>query len=379
MSSKKLTKFVATILALSMLLVTLPLVTAPASAVIDPTSKSVYDLEELQDALNNKDVTTIIIPYVDDVFIFEIPQGTTITIENGITLLVEGLLENHGVIKIDNGGVIDICNKGIIYHYSYGEIFNEGVLNVCKEGAIYIAQLFCNVEGVICNRGLISISYKVYNELGIIDNWGTITFDSGGTIENSNGGQITNIGGLINCATDLNVNSEFIFNYDGEIYNDCGGRILCMISGDQSVERGHKYDDGVTIAATYETDGSKICTCLICGHKDLEVIPKLDKIVSIGGVEISFDIINDVVVLKPSQQQMAAILNSPDKVVTFDFTGQTSVELYAGAGWFKDADKTITIVTDKGAVSVNTKSLWNNSGKTRLIIVENGKLDFKNL
>jgi hypothetical protein len=44
------------------------------------------------------------------------------------------------------------------------------------------------------------------------------------------------------------------------------------------------------------------------------------------------------------------------------------VDVYVAAGLFKGVDKT-TIITAKGSSAVRIKTLWDNSGKTRLISV----------
>jgi len=55
-----------------------------------------------------------------------------------------------------------------------------------------------------------------------------------------------------------------------------------------------------------------------------------------------------------------------------------SVDLYLAAGWFKNVDKNITIITAKGSFTVKTKTLWNASGQTRLITVRD-RLELKNI
>ncbi|MDR0373325.1 MAG: hypothetical protein LBI79_07215, partial [Nitrososphaerota archaeon] len=144
---------------------------------------------------------------------------------------------------------------------------------------------------------------------------------------------------------------------------------------------GHNWDKGViTIPVTHETDGLMTFTCSHCGVTYTELIPKpSDNTLSVSGVEIEFEAVGGTVTLKPTQTQMTVILSIPGKDVIFDLRGHTFVELYVGAGWFKNVDKTIIIKTADGEATVNTKSLWNNSGKTILITVDNGKLNFKNI
>ena len=80
-----------------------------------------------------------------------------------------------------------------------------------------------------------------------------------------------------------------------------------------------------------------------------------------------------------TQTQMETILKDAGNNIVFDMHNYASVDIYVDSSCFKDIDKTITIVTAKGSCEVKTKSLWNNSGKQRLITVRNGKLDFKNV
>ena len=101
----------------------------------------------------------------------------------------------------------------------------------------------------------------------------------------------------------------------------------------------------------------------------------------VNGVELSYEIIDGVMVIKPAQAQMAAILAYAGKENVFDLRGSgiKSVDIYVAAGWFKDIDENITITTEQGTTSVKTKTLWNNSGKTKLIQVRNNKLSHSNI
>ncbi|MCL2134651.1 MAG: InlB B-repeat-containing protein [Candidatus Bathyarchaeota archaeon] len=110
---------------------------------------------------------------------------------------------------------------------------------------------------------------------------------------------------------------------------------------------------------------------------DITLYAQWTRVVHVNGLDILIEDVNGVSVLKPSQDQMNAILNAGDAY--FDMSGSTSVELQVYGNWFKDAGKTITIKTDDGVFSVTTKQLWNNSGKQMLVTVNNGKLQFKNV
>ena len=123
-------------------------------------------------------------------------------------------------------------------------------------------------------------------------------------------------------------------------------------------------EDNVTITASFDVTVAEN--------------PDIDSIV-INGIEIPVEVVDGVAVLKPTQSQMTDILNAPGDNIIFDLSGQTSVDIYAAATWFKDVDKTIIIITDNGSYSVKTKTLWNNSGKQRLITVRNNRLDITNI
>jgi phosphohistidine swiveling domain-containing protein len=85
--------------------------------------------------------------------------------------------------------------------------------------------------------------------------------------------------------------------------------------------------------------------------------------------------------LEPNKEQIDAVLESTEDVIVFDFsefTTQGAININFDAEWFKDVDKTITIITAEGSITIKTKMLWNNSGKTRVITVQDNKVDIKN-
>ena len=65
--------------------------------------------------------------------------------------------------------------------------------------------------------------------------------------------------------------------------------------------------------------------------------------------------------------------------VKIDLNGFEKADILVKAEWFKNIDKTITIITNKEVLKIKTKSIWNNSGKDRVLTVRNGKADFKNI
>ena len=145
---------------------------------------------------------------------------------------------------------------------------------------------------------------------------------------------------------------------------------------------GHDWDDGVvTTPPTEDTEGVMTYTCRRCGDTYTEPIPKLGnpKLV-VNGVELDVEIIDGVVQLAPTQEQMEAILNTPGNTVVIDLrgSGSTDVNLLVASAWFNNSDKTIEIITDAGSASVKTKTLWNNSGKMREITVRGNSIQFSN-
>ena len=99
----------------------------------------------------------------------------------------------------------------------------------------------------------------------------------------------------------------------------------------------------------------------------------------VKGIKVPVTVVNGVAILEPTQERMAAILSAAGNDIVFDLKGYDAVDLIVGATWFKDVDKTITIVTAKGTISEKTKMLWNNSGMTRVISVRNGKSSITNI
>jgi len=102
--------------------------------------------------------------------------------------------------------------------------------------------------------------------------------------------------------------------------------------------------------------------------------------VTVNGVEIEIEIINGVATIdltKLTDEQIRQILDG-DPIV-FDLSGYDKVDIKAPADCFKDYDKVITINTSNGNGTVKTKTLWNNSGKNRLITVRNGKVTVENI
>ncbi|MCL2166451.1 MAG: InlB B-repeat-containing protein, partial [Clostridiales bacterium] len=102
--------------------------------------------------------------------------------------------------------------------------------------------------------------------------------------------------------------------------------------------------------------------------------------VYINGVEVDYEIINDRIVLKLTYNQIFAIMNMPGLTVTIEIreTGYSALDLYAPASAFNNSFKTIRVLSDDGTASVNSTSLWNNSGKARVIETRGTKVGFRN-
>jgi len=99
----------------------------------------------------------------------------------------------------------------------------------------------------------------------------------------------------------------------------------------------------------------------------------------INGVAIPTKLIENVVVLTPTQDNMTEILHTENNEIIFDLSQYSSVDMIVDAGIFRKSDKTLTFITGNGRSSVRGQNLWNNSGKQRLISIRNNRLNIKNI
>jgi len=100
--------------------------------------------------------------------------------------------------------------------------------------------------------------------------------------------------------------------------------------------------------------------------------------ITVNGVEIEYEVFDGVaIIVINNQAELLEILTGAD--VVFDLTGYCDVNIRVPAAWFAGVDKTITIKTDNGVCTVKTKTIWNNSGKDRLIQVRNNKVELFNI
>ncbi|MCL2291701.1 MAG: cadherin-like beta sandwich domain-containing protein, partial [Candidatus Bathyarchaeota archaeon] len=220
---------------------------------VDPVV--VRTVEELYDALNNPDVTDIIIPS-DGI----IELTDSVTINSGVTLTIQGMLNLGEMGMISNVGTI--CNVGgIINNYAGGIIYNsaDGVISISDAGTINNYQATINNDGVINNDdGIINNNDAAINnagggiitngDMGLVNNYGggvinnydssviissgvvnnyqaTInnsefaTFSNDGGLVNNNAAEIINNGGVIN-------NSGIVNNYGAGLVNNCAGGVI---------------------------------------------------------------------------------------------------------------------------------------------------------
>ncbi|MCL2335868.1 MAG: cadherin-like beta sandwich domain-containing protein [Firmicutes bacterium] len=180
--------------------------------------------------------------------------------------------------------------------------------------------------------------------------------------------------GTLNPAFDSNI-TDYTVAVDSNISNI---NITATANNDQATVVGAGTKTLVTgansfdVTITAENGATKTYTITVIRAAN-------NNSITVNGVKVNYTIVNGVAVLQPTQVQMSAILNASGSNIVFNLSGQNAVDLYVGAGWFKNIDKTITIITSGGSASVKTKSLWNNSGKTRLVTIRNNKIDFKNI
>ena len=131
----------------------------------------------------------------------------------------------------------------------------------------------------------------------------------------------------------------------------------------------------VNVTVTAENGDEKIYTITVTREP---AQPPENKVI-VNGVEIPIRLADGVTIIEPTHEQLSTILNANVNEIVFDLQGVSAVDLYFPTELLKDVYKTITIVTANGSNSVQTKALWNDSGKDRLIEVRNGKLSFKNV
>ncbi|MCL2292484.1 MAG: DUF4430 domain-containing protein [Candidatus Bathyarchaeota archaeon] len=190
---------------------------------VDPVV--VRTVGELQDALNDPDVTNVIIP--SDV---TLELVCSVGVDLGVTLTVQGTLVIADVGVVNNAGVI--CNAGGTICNIGGTINNYagGIIQNCVDGLISIsdAGMINNYQAVINNDGVIS------NVDGIINNNAATINNNGGIVNNYVMGVVNNyVEGVINsynfgviCSSGvINNNAAVINNFDAAVFTNDGGMI----------------------------------------------------------------------------------------------------------------------------------------------------------
>ncbi len=136
------------------------------------------------------------------------------------------------------------------------------------------------------------------------------------------------------------------------------GAILSV--GDNAVVISYT-ENGVTQAASFD---------IMVSHR-----PIRSNEVDVCGVTLGFTVTNGIAEFRPTEEQIASISGSVGSIVSFDlsaFEDIKGVDFYLGSRWLKGVDKAFRFDLSTGSYSVKTKSIWNNSGKTRLIMVRDG-------
>ena len=132
---------------------------------------------------------------------------------------------------------------------------------------------------------------------------------------------------------------------------------------------------------TADEEGYDVWGCSRCDETKTVIIPAAWA-VTVNGVLIFIKYVDGVARLdlrELEQAQVNTIFNSPGNEIVFDLRAHPLVDIYVEAGWFRDIDKMIVIKTAKGDIAVKTKTLWNNSGKTRAIQIRDGSASIGNI
>ena len=111
----------------------------------------------------------------------------------------------------------------------------------------------------------------------------------------------------------------------------------------------------------------------------------IPNIITVNDIEIGYEIKNSITILDIKPEQMDDIIKAAEETdIVFDFSGfsdisiTSDIDITVDISCFNNVDKIIVIKTDKGDIAIKTKTLWNNSGKKRVITIRNGKVEIKN-
>jgi hypothetical protein len=212
-----------------------------------------------------------------------IETGATLTVPFGVTLTVEGQMNNHGTLI--NDGNIDVTGSngvgGSIKNYDgnkddvSGTIINNGVISISDQfvgnPAFIDNGSYEHQNGVFQNYGDITNGGAIFNTYGEITNSGTLTNESGafisnyggeinnsGVLTNENGADIYNTSGeIINSGTLTNESGGSIDNSDGEIINSgtlTNENGASIDNTDGAIYNGGTFNPGGSITGYLPTD-----------------------------------------------------------------------------------------------------------------------------
>lgn len=104
-------------------------------------------------------------------------------------------------------------------------------------------------------------------------------------------------------------------------------------------------------------------------------------VLDISGVSLTYKVSDGIAIFNPTEGQINEIIARSGDSITIDLSALINingVDFYVGSTWFKNIDKVLVFKTNNGAFDIKTKTVWNNSGKTRLISVRD-KVSVKNI
>jgi hypothetical protein len=106
---------------------------------------------------------------------------------------------------------------------------------------------------------------------------------------------------------------------------------------------------------------------------DIIVEPKPVKdSVIINGIEVPIKMVNGVAVLEIDGALLLRILNAGGNEIIVDMKEFNAVDfVMSDVSAIKNYDMSFTFITSTGRFNVKTKSIWNNSGKTRVVEIRN--------
>jgi GH35 family endo-1,4-beta-xylanase len=105
--------------------------------------------------------------------------------------------------------------------------------------------------------------------------------------------------------------------------------------------------------------------------------------VNVNGTKLNYRLDdNGNAVFTPTAEQLNALLSSDSQTITVDLSGEsnvTGIKFIVPTEPFKKIDKTIVFGAANETYKVKTKTIWNNSGKTRIITLGAGAISISNM